>query len=136
MEEQQEVQERMAAIFPFLMLAMIFLFALLPFLVPYPSNSGRQSSFDPDAFIQAKHFHAFVALVVLNAILTLVLRIEMGRPNSRFPPRSKKIIPFAMSEFPALMGFVLAFMNENPYLVLPFAAFSLGMWIYFYSRKD
>jgi len=118
----------------FSMLAMIFLLTLLPFLISYLQTAPWEGSFGIDAFLQATFFPEFSAIVALGALSALFIagKLEQAPIAS---PIQKEVLPFAFAEFPALIGFVLSFINKNAYLVVPFSLLSFLMWLYFYSRR-
>ena len=135
-EDEKKMQERSAKFLPFSLLAMIFLLTFLPFFISSQlEDAPWGDSFGIDAFLQATFFLEFSAIAALGALFALFFVGKLKQAPIASPIQ-KEALPFAFAEFPVLMGFVLAFINENAYLVLPFSAFSLALWVYFYTRKE
>ncbi|MEM2137642.1 MAG: hypothetical protein QW568_00970 [Candidatus Anstonellaceae archaeon] len=129
-------QKLIAKIFP---LAILTMFALFPAILFFLSSSQEDkwtNSLEPDALLQSKFFTLFFGLSLLQLPLSLFIYSTVNKPDSKFPAVSRITVPFAMSELPLLLGFACAFLNQNAYIIAPFLALSLVLWVYFFSRRN
>lgn len=91
-------------------------------------------------------FYVLVGVAVFNGFLTVIVPLlfsprkpDSTRPVSlffdfkNFTPRmfTQTILRLAFSESVAILGFVLAFLNQSPWLIVPFAVVALILQVVF-----
>lgn len=108
------------------------LFFVLLFVSPsqdsVPPSSG--TLLQPYSGSQAPLSIALAAIGMAYPVLFILFLYPLFRQGG------DDMVLFAMSETPAILGFVIGFLNHNPLAALPFFGIGAGLYLYVYTRTD
>lgn len=138
-EDEQKRREQVAQTTKrtmYLSMALFFpLWLIILFMVS--GNSGNAVPFSPGAFIQPYSGEQSSIAIALGAVAVLDFLLM----NLYFIPLCLKSLgnelpALSVTETFGIFGFIIGFMNSNPWAAVPYLAIGLGNYVYVYSKLN
>ncbi|MFA5077237.1 MAG: hypothetical protein WC488_02315 [Candidatus Micrarchaeia archaeon] len=126
---------------PLLLLPTYVVLPSISFYLCYLSSSrlSCHNSLSIDAFLNSSYFILFSVISLLEAALVIsIYRKSKSNIKMQNSPRAADalILPFAMCDIPLILGFILSYLELNPWLIIPFQIFGLVLFFYLYLEEN